>query len=554
MNTEHICLNCMSADLKGNICPFCGFDNSSKQVSGVLPHRKMLADKYMVGHAISKDGDSVTYMGYDTVLKNPVHIREFFPDRIARRVPESFTVSPKKDSTEIFNHELVSFLRLSRALATMKELSGLFSVYDIVEENGTAYAISEHIMSMTLEEYLLANDGMLVYEKVKKLFVPFLDSLSLVHSANVCHLGISPSTVYMCEDGKLRLDGFAMKSSRMATSVIYTPQVFDGYAAPEQYRNDEEAVGEKADVYSVAAVLFRSLIGKPPMKATDRLANPRLIVPTKLAQSIPPYSLSALANALTVELNNRTPSIDQFRDEFLGIEEDEPPLEPENEIPEERYYDAPAVYRPERRKKGISGNTVAILAAVAAFVIFIGIGILLFATVLNNDDENVTPPEQTTAEAPTESTGASVDIGGSTALDNLIGAKFTSIEELENVFPNLKFERTEDAFSDKYDAGYICAQEPAGNQDLPAGTVVKITVSKGESTVKIPSGLKGKTFDEATALLQKAGYKNIRKVNSYDGSVGLGKVVRCDPEEGTSYDVNNLVVVHVNVLDPDEED
>lgn len=550
MNTQHICLNCMSADLKGNICPFCGFDNSSKQVSGMLPHRKMIAGKYMVGHAVAKDGDSVTYMGYDTVMKNPVHIREFFPDRIARRVPESFTVSAKKDSTEIFARELVAFLKLSRTLATMKDLSGIFSVYDIIEENGTAYAISEYIMSMTLEEYLIANDGVLPYEKIKSIFVPFLDSLSLVHSANVCHLGISPSTIYMCEDGKLRLDGFAMKSSRMATSVIYNPQVFDGYAPIEQYRNDEDAVDEKADIYSIAAVIFRTLIGKSPIKATDRLANPRLIVPTKLAQSVPSYSLSAIANALAIEAVDRTASIDNFRNGFLNIVEEDII---EEDTSEEEYYEEPVRYPTEKRKGGMKANTIAVIAAIASFIVFIGIGILLFSTVLKEDDNPIPDPSANITTTQAEETTAAPVGNTSTTLENLIGSKFTSIEELEADFPNLKFERTEDAFSDKYDAGFICGQEPSGNQELPAGTVVKVTVSKGESTVKIPANISGKSYDEAVKVLEKAGYKNIRKVNSYDGTVELGKVVRCDPEEGISYDVNNLVVLHVNVLDPDEE-
>ena len=72
-------------------CPYCGFHADSKQIEPYLPIRTVLGNRYLVGKLLEYNGDGATYMGLDLSTREPVNIREFFPEGIALR-----------DSTKIF--------------------------------------------------------------------------------------------------------------------------------------------------------------------------------------------------------------------------------------------------------------------------------------------------------------------------------------------------------------------------------------------------------------------------------------------------------------------
>lgn len=79
------------------------------------------------------------------------------------------------------------------------------------------------------------------------------------------HRGISPETVFITKTGSAKLSGYATLGLRTADSELKS-QMFEGYAAPEQYRA-AEFDGPYTDVYGLAAVFYRAM--------TARLPSPR---------------------------------------------------------------------------------------------------------------------------------------------------------------------------------------------------------------------------------------------------------------------------------------
>ena len=62
----------------------------------------------------------------------------------------------------------------------MRELTGVMTVYDIVEDYGTVYVISEYIETITYRDYLAAHSsGRLPWEEVKRLFMPLFSTRAL---------------------------------------------------------------------------------------------------------------------------------------------------------------------------------------------------------------------------------------------------------------------------------------------------------------------------------------------------------------------------------------
>ena len=110
---------------------------------------------------------------------------------------------------------------------------------DIIEENNTAYAVTEHIESLSLREFLLrSKTGYLNWEKAKVLFMPVLSLLSNLHQSGIVHYGISPDTLLIGRDGKLRLSGFSIPEARFERTQI-PAELFDGYTPPDTPRTTE---------------------------------------------------------------------------------------------------------------------------------------------------------------------------------------------------------------------------------------------------------------------------------------------------------------------------
>ena len=230
-----------------------------------LPEQTTIGGRYLIGNVISANGDGVTYMAFDTERKSTVEIREFLPDTICIRKEGSPHLLIKQDKQVFFETCLNSFLDMWRKLARMRGLSALILVIDIIEENNTAYAVCEHMEgTVTLRDYLLsASEGYISWEEARILFMPVLSTLSTLHSAGIIHRGISPNTLFVGPDNKIRIGGFSIPECRNVNTGI-AAEIFAGYAPVEQF-GVKAPSGPWTDIYAFAAVLYRSLIGTTPI-------------------------------------------------------------------------------------------------------------------------------------------------------------------------------------------------------------------------------------------------------------------------------------------------
>jgi serine/threonine-protein kinase len=133
-------------------------------------------------------------------------VREFIPDAITSRSYGSNEVAVMAGCEFAYRECFQTFLELWRKLARLRGLSALINVIDIVEDNGTAYAVSEHFEGASLRDFLLASKtGYIGWERARQLLMPVLSTLGTLHSSGIIHRGISPSTLIIGKDGKLRI-------------------------------------------------------------------------------------------------------------------------------------------------------------------------------------------------------------------------------------------------------------------------------------------------------------------------------------------------------------
>lgn len=534
-NVENLCLGCMKDNGGADTCPFCGYHDDHLQTAPFMPPKAWLEDRYFVGKLIDNDGEGATYMGWDNTLQAPIYIREFLPTEMIDRKIDALPITVKPEYATSFETHLKEFLELSRALARMRDLPAVIPVYDIFEANGTGYRISEYAESITFEEFLKRNGNVLTFEQTRSLLMPPLGTLSALHNAGIIHGGISPKTLIITRDGKVKFSGFAITALRDTRSDLRS-RLFSGYSAIEQY-GFEGRKGPQTDIYAFAAVIYRALVGGDPPEATKRASNDSLTIPASVAGSIPRHALVALANSLQVMPGDRISSADELRNEFSSAA-------PASAIAENLADDEPE----EIEEKSSKGKSVTYtLIAMIITVIVLGVALYFLNAKLHifgSKEEVVSDVSAISTEEPL----SYVDSGMTIKVKDITGTKYTDAVLKYGSIYNLSV--SEKKYSTNYAAGEIMEQSVAEGTDVPADKKADITVvvSLGPSTVTIPD-LSGKSYEEAALQLVSLGFSpaNISKVEKYSDSVKYGKVIEVEPASGTKdYDVNMQVKIYVS--------
>ena len=515
MNLDNLCMNCMNELSGEKQCPKCGCYTDSPQISPYLPLKTPLGGKYIVGKAVSANSEGITYSAYDVDRKTAVVIKEFLPERLSNRGDDGKTVVVVRNAQDTYYELLNKFLDLWRNLARIRGFSALIPVVDIIEENNTAYAITEYIESLTLREFLLrSKTGYLNWEKANVIFMPVLSLLSNLHKSGIVHYGISPDTLLIGRDGKLRLSGFSICEARFERTQI-PAELFSGYTPLEQYGYNLEA-GEWSDVYAFCATVYRSLVGSVPQDAISRSTSDKLIIPARYAEIIPVYVINALMNGLQVDPQERTRDIEALREELSATPSNVVSSYSGVKVPSEDKRDTPVHVTIDEES---AGQTI-----LKTFLIILGVGLLAFAGWFVYD-KVINAPEEVPVEENTK-------VKETVEVPNFENTSYDLIAS--NPVQNERFTiKSVSEYSATIEKGYIISQSIAPGEIVEKGTEITFVISKGPEYVVIPPVIDMEA-ETAKSQLEEAGFvvKIIEKTN--DGSYTANTVAGISPEAGTS--------------------
>lgn len=549
INSDNLCMSCMKDIGDEKICPHCGFHSDTQQISPYLPIRTVLGNRYLVGKLLSYNGDGATYIGLDLSTRSAINIREFFPEGIALRDSKTLAVSSNEQNRALYNECLHSFVELWRKLMRLSGLSALIKVNDVLEGNGTCYAVTENINGPTLREYLLRNNvGYISWDKARPLLMPVLSTLGTLHSSGIIHRAISPSTLIVAPDGKLRITGFSISQVRSARSEL-KHQLFNGYAAFEQY-GYEGRQGAWTDIYGFGAVLYRTLIGTDPIDATERVTNDRLMVPGKFAEQLPAYVINGLVNALQILPEDRTRSVEELRAELsaspsavaVASRDFNPPATPV--APPKPKYQTTAQRLDFEEEEDLTAEkreaaqrrhyfSTAVVSAALVIIIVVGAFIALEMTHVTNffSDETTT----------TVVNNELIDV------PNFVGQDYSDVINNEYNKKNFKFRKV-DSYSETADADVIISQSEAVDSQVKKGSVIILTVSVGKESIQFPKDngtIIGQTYENAEKYLRNLGF-NVQKISKQNiGNQVAGTVASHNCELGKSYNKGHTVVLSV---------
>lgn len=329
MSDLNLCCGCMEPLGSDSVCAHCGYDQNTTSLANYLKPGTMLHERFYVGKMLEANGEGVTYIGYDTSTDCKVQVREYFPERLCSRVPNSSAVNVNYDHLAQYKALMAEYTELNKALARLRHLSHLNPALDMFSENNTTYAVYEYLEGGTLLEYLKENAGELSWNIVRRIFPPLFTTLSLLHNAGVLHRGLSPETIYVTERGELKLLGFSISAVRTNDTEL-DAELFDGYAAPEQYFADRQQ-GTWTDVYGICAVLYRILTGCRATDAISRQDYDILVPPAELNPQIPEHVSEAIMQGLKLDSSERIRSITDLV--MLLFDKELPEQESDDSVP-----------------------------------------------------------------------------------------------------------------------------------------------------------------------------------------------------------------------------
>lgn len=509
-----------------------------------LPENTIIdGGRYRIDSVLSSNGDGITYLAFDTERRAAVEIREFLPDTICIRREGSPHLLIKSDKKTFYDSCLASFLDMWRKLARMRGLSALVLVVDIIEENNTAYAVYEHIEgSATLKEYLESTDeGYISWEEARSMFMPVLSTLSTLHSSGIIHRGISPETLIVGPDKKIIINGFSIPECRNLKTGI-TPEIFSGYAPVEQYGFDAPS-GPWTDIYAFAAVLFCALIGVTPIDSVTRMKADRMMIPAKFAEVIPAYVINALINALQILPEDRTKTVDQFREELSASPTAAMAAEVLEEEEQAREQTLKTAERREPRKSAAEIKRENMQLALKAGGIAAGIAVLIFLilclTVLRGHfGGGSNKPSGEDGEKTTVSSDVKVIV------PTFTGRTYTNITSQKSYFTDFNI-KTKEEYSTEVNRGYVISQSVEPGTEVGQGTEIVLVVSLGVEQAEMID-VTGETYESAVAKLKEAGFENVKKISmTNDGSHVSGTVASSLQKPGELYDKTEKITLTV---------
>lgn len=204
----------------------------------------ILGNRYQLQERLGSGGMSMVYRAQDLMLERVVAIK------ILRR-----DFSHSEEFRDRFRQEAKAAANLSHP--------NIVTVHDFGIDSNQLYIVMEHVPGTDIKS-ILRQRGKLPVTQAIDLTIQACAGIGYAHRAGLIHCDIKPQNLLVTPDNRLKVLDFGIARALATISPDEQSEVVWG---SPQYFSPEQAAGNApspaSDVYSLGAVLFEMLTGRP---------------------------------------------------------------------------------------------------------------------------------------------------------------------------------------------------------------------------------------------------------------------------------------------------
>lgn len=232
----------------------------------------ILHGTYKIESYLSSGGFGNTYLAKNIEFDETYAIKEFFVKGVCQRDGNSTTISVSNaENTNSFEQQREKFKKEARRLRSLSN-PHIVKVYDLFEENGTAYYVMDYVDGENLSTRLKRTNVPLAESEVRNYLNQILDGLEAIHNEGMFHLDIKPANIMVDSHDVVKLIDFGASKQQstvggatMSTGISYT----NGYAPSEQMAQSYDKFGPWTDFYALGATMYKLLTNQDPPSVSD---------------------------------------------------------------------------------------------------------------------------------------------------------------------------------------------------------------------------------------------------------------------------------------------
>ena len=211
-------------------------------------HQKLECDRFLhfeLLNEIARGGMGVVYKARDTKLNRIVALKMIIAGKLATE-EEKFRFNLEAEAAAKLDHP------------------GITPVYEVGEHEGQPYFAMKLVEGGSLADRL--DEFLSDPKKAASLVAEIAHAIHHAHQRGTLHRDLKPNNILLDDNGKPLVTDFGLaKISEQDTDVTQTGVMMGtpGYMPPEQVSSSKN-VTTSADIYSLGAILFATLTGRPP--------------------------------------------------------------------------------------------------------------------------------------------------------------------------------------------------------------------------------------------------------------------------------------------------
>lgn len=278
MTTIRVCSECgapVSKALRDGFCPHCLIDLALKAEgetqtvpipANAGPHSFVGAvGNYELIEQIGQGGMGVVYKAYQRKLNRVVALKLMLSGPWATEA------------------EIKRFRSETTAAATLQH-PNVVAIHEVGEHEGRHYFSMDYIAGQSLADVI--NRTPLPAERAARYVKLIAEAIHHAHQRGILHRDLKPANVLVDTDDQPRVTDFGLaKHIQVDSSLTASGEAMGtpSYMPPEQAAGKRSEIGPASDVYSLGAILYDLLTGRPPFRADTPVDTLRQVLDTEPA-------------------------------------------------------------------------------------------------------------------------------------------------------------------------------------------------------------------------------------------------------------------------------